>query len=77
MRQEADFRRYARLQAASTRAIAAAVHGAAGHKKGVTEAAKLELVDPEPLVGDAAPKSEVSTEAALRMFGQPMIPMKE
>lgn len=77
LRNEAEFRRYARLQAAATRSIVAAVHGAQGHKAGVKQAEKIQLIDPEPTVDDLLPKPEVSTEDALRMFGQPLIPMKE
>lgn len=81
LRQEADFRRLARLQAAATRAVVAAVHGAAGNKKGVKSAEKVELLTPEETVDDLAerltPRVEVSTEAAIALLGEPLIPMED
>lgn len=75
LRQEADFRRGARLQAGATRAIVAAIHGAQGHKKGVERAQKLELLEPEPTVDAVAeqitPAREVSAEQVVAMWGPP------
>lgn len=81
LRQEAEFRRLARLQAAATRAVVAAVHGAAGNKKGVRAAEKLDLLTPEATVDDLAekltPRPEVSTEAVIALLGEPLIPMED
>jgi hypothetical protein len=81
LRQEAEFRRLARLQAAATRAVVAAVHGAAGNKKGVKAAEKVELLAPEDTVDDLAdrlaPRAEVSTEAVIALLGEPLIPMED
>jgi hypothetical protein len=81
LREESDFRRLARLQAAATRAVVAAVHGAAGNKKGVKSAEKVELLAPEDTVDDLAdkltPRVEVSTEAAVALLGEPLIPMED
>lgn len=81
LREEAEFRRTARLQSSATRAVVAAVHASVGNKKGVASAEKVELLAPEDTVGDLAerwvPRAEVSTEAAIALLGEPLIPMED
>jgi hypothetical protein len=91
LRRTADHRERAKLLEGSTRAVVAAIAASVGDKSGAKKAEKLTLLTAEAVVSaataagagpDAAPAARQaprmpSTEKALALFGQPLIPMED